>query len=58
MGLGSAEYAFVEVAKTIVKARRSDKLNFVTPECLLEVPDSHPTTEEHSPAPGSDRTLD
>lgn len=32
---------------TIVKARRSDKLNFVTPESLLEVPDSHPTTEEH-----------
>lgn len=45
--IGAAEYAYVEVAKTIVAARRSDRLQFVPPEDLLEVPDRNPTTEEH-----------
>jgi DNA-directed RNA polymerase specialized sigma24 family protein len=45
--IGAAEYAWIEVAKAIVAARRSDNLQFVPPEDLLEVPDRNPTTEEH-----------
>lgn len=45
--IGAAEYAWVEVAKTIVSARRSDDLVFTAPENLVDVPDPNPTTEEH-----------
>jgi DNA-directed RNA polymerase specialized sigma24 family protein len=45
--IGNAEYAYIEVAKTIVAARRSDRLRFVAPEDLFEEPDGNPTTEEH-----------
>lgn len=45
--IGAAEYAYVEVAKTIVRARRSDRLVFVPLEDLLDQPDPNPTTEEH-----------
>jgi predicted DNA-binding protein (UPF0251 family) len=45
--IGNAEYAYIEVAKTIVAARRSDRLAFVPPEDLFEVADRNPTTEEH-----------
>jgi DNA-directed RNA polymerase specialized sigma24 family protein len=45
--IGAAEYAYIEVAKTIVGARRSDTLNFVAPEDLIDMPDPNPTTEEH-----------
>jgi len=45
--IGAAEFAWVEVAKTIVAARRSDDLIFVAPEDLLAVADPSPTTEEH-----------
>lgn len=45
--IGNAEYAYIEVAKTIVAARRSDRLRFVPPEDLFGEPDGNPTTEEH-----------
>jgi len=45
--IGAAEYAYVEVTKTIVAARRSEGLQFVPPDDLLDVPDRQPTTEEH-----------
>jgi DNA-directed RNA polymerase specialized sigma24 family protein len=45
--IGCAEYAYVEVAKAVVKARRSDSLEFVDPIDLLDTPDANPTTEEH-----------
>lgn len=45
--IGNAEFAWIEVAKAVVGARRSDRLAFVAPEDLLEVPDRNPTTEEH-----------
>lgn len=45
--IGSAEYAYIEVAKTIVAARRSDRLRFVAPADLFDEPDGNPTTEEH-----------
>lgn len=45
--IGNAEFAWVEVAKTIVTARRSDSLMFVAPEDLLAEADPSPTTEEH-----------
>lgn len=45
--IGAAEYAYVEVAKAVVTARRSDRLEFVDPLDLLDVPDRNPTTEEH-----------
>jgi DNA-directed RNA polymerase specialized sigma24 family protein len=45
--IGNSEYAFVDVAKSIVKARRSDSLVFVAPEDLVGEPDGNPTTEEH-----------
>jgi DNA-directed RNA polymerase specialized sigma24 family protein len=44
--IGAAEYAYVEVAKTIVKARRSDILTFVPPEDLPDERDRNPTPEE------------
>lgn len=44
--IGAAEYAYVEVAKTIVSARRSPTLAFVAPEDLLNEPDRSQTTEE------------
>lgn len=37
--IGAAEYAYVEVAKAVVTARRSDRLEFVDPLDLLDVPD-------------------
>jgi DNA-directed RNA polymerase specialized sigma24 family protein len=43
----AAEFAWVEVAKAIVGARRSAELLFVAPEDLLGVADPSPTTEEH-----------
>lgn len=45
--IGAAEYAYIEVAKGIVRARRSDKLEFVDPVDLVDEPDRNPTTEEH-----------
>jgi len=45
--IGAAEYAWIEVAKAIAAARRSDRLQFVPPEDLLDEPDRNPTTEEH-----------
>lgn len=45
--IGAAEYAYVEVAKTIAGARRSARLAFVPLEDLLDRPDANPTTEEH-----------
>jgi len=45
--IGAAEYAYVEVAKEIVRARRSDMLRFVDPSELLEAEDPNQTTEEH-----------
>jgi DNA-directed RNA polymerase specialized sigma24 family protein len=45
--IGAAEFAWVEVAKTIVSARRSGQHLFVAPEDLLAVADPNPTTEEH-----------
>ncbi|MEJ7567727.1 MAG: hypothetical protein WKF41_05620 [Gaiellaceae bacterium] len=45
--IGAAEYAYIEVAKAVVKARRSDALEFRDPFDLLEEPDGNPTTEEH-----------
>lgn len=44
--IGSSEYAYIEVAKAIVKARRSDTLVFVDPNDLLEEPDAM-STDEH-----------
>ncbi|MDQ3934433.1 MAG: hypothetical protein M3340_07345 [Actinomycetota bacterium] len=44
--IGAAEFAYVEVAKAIVAARRSEHVRFVPPEDLLEVADASPTTEE------------
>lgn len=44
--IGSAEYAYIEVAKSIVTARRSDRLVFVDPVELLDEPDAM-STEEH-----------
>lgn len=44
--IGASEYAYVEVAKAIVKARRSDSLVFVAPNDLLEEPDAM-STDEH-----------
>lgn len=45
--IGAAEFAWIEVAKTIVAARRSDELLYVAPEDLLTIADPSPTTEEH-----------
>lgn len=45
--IGAAEFAWVEVAKTVVSARRSGQHMFVAPEDLLAVADPNPTTEEH-----------
>jgi hypothetical protein len=45
--IGAAEYAYIEVAKAVVTARRSDRLEFVDPLDLLDAPDRNPTTEEH-----------
>ena len=44
--IGSAEYAYIEVAKTLVAARRSDRLQFVAPDDLLDEPDAM-STDEH-----------
>jgi DNA-directed RNA polymerase specialized sigma24 family protein len=46
--IGAAEYAYVEVAKAIAEARRSDRLVFVPPETLLEEADTGPTPEERA----------
>lgn len=45
--IGAAEYAYIEVAKTIVRARRSDALQFVPPDDLLDARDTNPSTQEH-----------
>jgi len=45
--LGAAEFAYIEVAKAVVKRRRSERLEFVDPLDLLDEPDSNSTTEEH-----------
>ena len=45
--LGNAEYAYVDVAKEVVRARRSELLKFVDPGDLLEAKDPSPSTEEH-----------
>jgi DNA-directed RNA polymerase specialized sigma24 family protein len=45
--IGAAEYAWIDVAKTIVAARRSEQLVFTAPEDLLDVADPNPSTEEH-----------
>lgn len=44
--LGAAEFAYVDVAKAIVEARRSAKLTFVDPSELLDHVDAK-STEEH-----------
>jgi DNA-directed RNA polymerase specialized sigma24 family protein len=45
--VGASEFAWIEVAKAIAAARRSDRLQFVPPEDLAHGPDRNPTTEEH-----------
>jgi DNA-directed RNA polymerase specialized sigma24 family protein len=45
--IGSAEFAYVEVAKAIVTARRSEALKFVDPNDLVNVEDPGQSTEEH-----------
>ncbi len=45
--IGNAEFAFVEVAKEVVRARRSELLKFVDPGDLLETEDPNQSTEEH-----------
>lgn len=45
--IGNSEWAWIDVAKTITAARRSDRLQFVSPEDLVDEPDRNPTTEEH-----------
>ena len=48
--IGSAEFAYIEVAKGVVAARRSDALVFLDPldpaSILNSEPDGNPTTEE------------
>lgn len=44
--IGAAEYAFIEVAKAISKARRSSELLFVSPELLHGEPDPKGSPEE------------
>lgn len=45
--IGASEFAYIEAAKTIVKSRRSNALEFVDPASLLEISDDSATTEEH-----------
>jgi DNA-directed RNA polymerase specialized sigma24 family protein len=45
--IGAAEFAWVDVAKTIVSGRRSEDLIFTAPGDLLDFADPRPTTEEH-----------
>jgi hypothetical protein len=45
--IGNAHYAYIEVSKAIVAARRSERLVFLAPEDLLAVRDPNPSTEEH-----------
>lgn len=45
--IGAAEFAWVDVAKTIVSARRSEQLVFTAPDDLLDIADPSPSTEEH-----------
>jgi DNA-directed RNA polymerase specialized sigma24 family protein len=45
--IGAAEFAYTEVAKAVVGARRSAVLEFRDPDDLLGFPDTNPTTEEH-----------
>lgn len=45
--IGAAVLAWVEVAKEIVKSRRSDKLVFVDPADLVNEPDRALSTDEH-----------
>lgn len=45
--IGAATFAWVEVAKTIARARRSDRLQFVPPDELVDRADECPTAEEH-----------
>src|SRR6476469_7583336 len=45
--IGNAHYAYIEVSKAIVAARRSERMVFLAPEDLLAVRDPNPSTEEH-----------
>jgi DNA-directed RNA polymerase specialized sigma24 family protein len=45
--LCAAEWAWIDVCKAIAKARRSDRLQFVEPDDLVDEVDRNPTTEEH-----------
>lgn len=45
--IGAAEWAWIDVCKAIAKARRSDRLQFVAPDDLVDEPDRNPSTEEH-----------
>jgi DNA-directed RNA polymerase specialized sigma24 family protein len=44
--LGQAPFAYVDVAKAVVRERRSERLKFVDPLDVLDEPDSNATTEE------------
>jgi DNA-directed RNA polymerase specialized sigma24 family protein len=44
--IGAVEYAYIEVAKTVVAARRSEHLQFRAPEDVPDIPSSAPSTEE------------
>jgi DNA-directed RNA polymerase specialized sigma24 family protein len=45
--IGAAEFAYVEVSRALVHARRSPELSFQDPDDLLGIPDASPSTEEH-----------
>jgi DNA-directed RNA polymerase specialized sigma24 family protein len=45
--IGNAEFAYIDVAKAIATARRSERLRFVDPSDLTEERDPSPSTEEH-----------
>lgn len=45
--IGAAEYAYVEVAKSLVEARRSPHLAFHDPQDFVDISDPAPSTEEH-----------
>jgi DNA-directed RNA polymerase specialized sigma24 family protein len=45
--IGAAEFAYTEVARAVVAARRSPALEFREPDDLVGFPDMNPTTEEH-----------
>lgn len=56
---GAAEFAFVEVAKALVRARRSPELSFQDPHDLEALGGYAPSTEEHVISKlGSEQTLE